>query len=339
MVGVGVGSRHGILIKGGAPLQKLSKIGAVVFDKTGTLTEGQPKVTDIVPAAANEKEVLRLAAALEAKSEHSLAQAILAHAKKEKIPYTPTPYFEAVAGRGVKGKIDKVEYFLGNQKFVTCAIPESIKKSVEELESAGKTVAILFTQKEILGLIAIADEPRATAAAAIRNLNNMKIETYLLSGDNQRSAQAVAQKLGIKNVIAEVLPDEKSAVIQKIGRQKNVAMVGDGINDAPALARADVGIAMGGGTDVAIETGDVVLVRSDPRDVALAIQLSRRTVAKIYQNLFFSLFYNSIGIPVAAGVFALAGITLRPEFAGLAMALSSVSVVTNSLLLKFRRLN
>jgi Cu+-exporting ATPase len=251
-----------------------------------------------------------------------------------------------VAGRGVKGEIDGVEYFLGNRKLLSSL--DSFRRSgvdtrnkseyddvIKKLESAGKTVAILFTDSRILGLIAIADEPRATAVDAIHDLHKMKIETYLLSGDNERAVRAVARRLGIKNVIAEVLPDEKSAVIEEIGKLKTVAMVGDGINDAPALARADVGIAMGGGTDVAIEAGDAVLVRSDPRDVAVAIQLSRRTVGKIYQNLFFSLFYNSIGIPVAAGVFAFAGLTLRPEFAGLAMALSSVSVVTNSLLLRF----
>jgi Cu+-exporting ATPase len=339
IVGTGQGSRMGVLIKGGEPLQKLGKISAVVFDKTGTLTEGNPKVTDVLAFAANAKEVLTLAASLESASEHSLAKAILEKAKAEKIKPKTQTGFKAVAGRGIEAKIDGKLYRFGSPIF---AHESGIKDlpETEHLENAGKTVALLFDDKAVLGAIAIADQPKKTAAAAIKMLTKMKIATFILSGDNRRSVAAVANQLGIKNVIAEVLPNEKSHQIAKLqNRGQVVAMVGDGINDAPALAVADVGIAMGGGTDVAIETGDVVLVKGDPRDVGNAISLSKSVIAKIHQNLFFSLFYNSVGIPIAAGVFVFAGLTLRPEIAGLAMALSSVSVVTNSLTLRMWRPN
>jgi Cu+-exporting ATPase len=339
IVGTGQGSRMGVLIKGGEPLQNLSKINAVVFDKTGTLTEGNPKVTDISGLSATEKEVLTLAGSLESASEHSLAKAILERTGQDKITLRNHSGFQAVAGRGIEARIGGKLYRLGNPAFALASgitdLPE-----VEGHENDGKTVVMLFDDKEVLGLIAITDQPKKTAREAVEMLDKMKIETYILSGDNKRSAVAVATTLGIANVIAEVLPDEKSAKIAELQKQgKTVAMVGDGINDAPALALADVGIAMGSGTDVAIETGDVVLVKGDPRDVANAIALSKSVVAKIYQNLFFSLFYNSVGIPVATGVFAFAGFSLRPEIAGLAMALSSVSVVLNSLTLQAWRSN
>ncbi|MDR3298305.1 MAG: cadmium-translocating P-type ATPase [Candidatus Nomurabacteria bacterium] len=334
MVGVGQGSKYGILIKGGEALQKIGKVSAVVFDKTGTITEGKPKVTDVVALSGGKDEVLRIAASLEQSSEHSLANAISDEAKKRKIKLQKISDFRAVAGRGVQAKIGRTEYFLGNQKFMPGDILYD-RTELDKMENDGKTVAILFTKKTVLGLIAIADRPRETAGATIKALVKMKITPYLLSGDNRRSVAAVAEKVGIKKTIAEVLPEQKSDKIKKLQRGGAVvAMVGDGINDAPALAQADVGIAMGSGTDVAIETGEIVLVKGDPRDVAVAIKLSKATVAKIYQNLFFSLLYNTAGIPIAAGVFAGIGLTLKPEFAGLAMALSSVSVVTNSLLLK-----
>ncbi|MDR1000268.1 MAG: cadmium-translocating P-type ATPase [Clostridiales bacterium] len=335
MAGTGQGSRMGILIKGGEPLQKIGGVNAVVFDKTGTLTEGKPVVTDIIALKKTEREILQIAATLESSSEHSLAKAILDKAENENIKPARHTDFKAVAGRGVQAKIRNKTYYLGNVAFAgehsKGKLPE-----IASLENEGKTVALLFDEVSVLGAIAIADRPKKTAAKAVKLLAKMKIETYILSGDNRRSVAATARKLGIQNTFAEVLPGEKSDKIAELQQSgKKVAMVGDGINDAPALALADVGIAMGGGTDVAIESGDVVIVNGDPRDVADAIRLGRATLRKIHQNLFFSLFYNAAGIPIAAGVSAFAGISLKPELAGLAMALSSVSVVSNSLLLRF----
>lgn len=337
MVGTGQGSRMGILIKGGEPLQKIGKVDTIVFDKTGTLTNSKPIVTDIIATTKTEQEILQIAATLESSSEHSLAGAILEKAKSANIKPSAYRDFKAVAGRGVEAYIGDKIYYLGNPAFVTENSKAKLPK-IEQVEREGKTIAILFNDTTILGIIAIADQPKNTAREAVAELHRMNMETYILSGDNQRSVSAIAEKLGIKNTIAEVLPNEKFekiVALRKAGR--NVAMVGDGINDAPAMAKANIGIAMGNGTDVAIETGDVVLVKGDPRDIATAIKLSRATVSKIYQNLFFSLFYNIAGIPIAAGVFAYAGLSLKPEIAGLAMALSSVSVVSNSLLLRFFR--
>ncbi|MBP6925097.1 copper-translocating P-type ATPase [Candidatus Saccharibacteria bacterium] len=337
MVGAGQGSKLGILIKGGEPLQKLSQIKNVVFDKTGTLTEGKPEVTDVVSVSKNsERELLSIIASLEASSEHSLAKAILTKAKQDKINFSSVSNFKAISGRGISGEVENINYAFGNIKLIIdkqIAISDETQKIYDELEAAGKTVAILSDDKNTLGIVAIKDRPRIHAKATIEELSKMKISTTILSGDNKRAVAAIAGELGIKNVIAEVLPEDKSNVIKRLQAQSQTAMVGDGINDAPALAQADVGIAMGSGTDVAMESGDVVLVKGDPRDVADAIKLSKATVRKIYQNLFFSLVYNVAGIPIAAGVFAFAGWSLKPEIAGLAMALSSVSVVLNSLLL------
>ena len=337
MVGAGQGSKLGILIKGGEPLQKLSQIKNVVFDKTGTLTEGKPEVTDVVSVSKNsERELLSIVASLEASSEHSLAKAILTKAKQDKINFSSVSNFKAISGRGISGEVENINYAFGNIKLIIdkqIAISDETQKIYDELEATGKTVAILSDDKNTLGIVAIKDRPRIHAKATIEELSKMKISTTILSGDNKRAVAAIAGELGIKNVIAEVLPEDKSNVIKRLQAQSQTAMVGDGINDAPALAQADVGIAMGSGTDVAMESGDVVLVKGDPRDVADAIKLSKATVRKIYQNLFFSLVYNVAGIPIAAGVFAFAGWSLKPEIAGLAMALSSVSVVLNSLLL------
>ena len=337
MVGTGQGSKLRILIKGGEPLQKLSQIKNVVFDKTGTLTEGKPEVTDVVSVSKNsEHELLSIIASLEASSEHSLAKAILTKAKQDKISFSSVSNFKAISGRGISGEVENINYAFGNIKMIIdkqIAISDETQKIYDELEAAGKTVAILSDDKNTLGIVAIKDRPRIHAKAAIEELSKMKISTTILSGDNKRAVAAIAGELGIKNVIAEVLPEDKSNVIKRLQAQSQTAMVGDGINDAPALAQADVGIAMGSGTDIAMESGDVVLVKGDPRDGADAIKLSKATVRKIYQNLFFSLVYNVAGIPIAAGVFAFAGWSLKPEIAGLAMALSSVSVVLNSLLL------
>ena len=337
MVGTGQGSKLRILIKGGEPLQKLSQIKNVVFDKTGTLTEGKPEVTDVVSVSKNsEHELLGIIASLEASSEHSLSKAILNKAKQDNTSFSSVSNFKAISGRGISGEVENINYAFGNIKMIIdkqIAISDETQKIYDELEAAGKTVAILSDDKNTLGIVAIKDRPRIHAKAAIEELSKMKISTTILNGDNKRAVAAIAGELGIKNVIAEVLPEDRSNVIKRLQAQSQTAMVGDGINDAPALAQADVGIAMGSGTDIAMESGDVVLVKGDPRDVADAIKLSKATVRKIYQNLFFSLVYNVAGIPIAAGVFAFAGWSLKPEIAGLAMALSSVSVVLNSLLL------
>lgn len=337
MVGMGKGSQLGVLIKGGEPLQKLSTIRSLVFDKTGTLTVGSPQVSDIVEVTASEQDILRIAASLEAKSEHSLARAILEAASMRAISPEPVDAFRAVAGGGITGVIHTTTYFLGNTRLLdqqNSTLDKTTLARKEALENAGKTVAVLASDTTVLGLLAITDTLRPGAKEAIHQLRDMHIDTTILSGDNQRAVSAIAAELGIANIRAEVLPEEKAAVIKDLQRSQPVGMIGDGINDAPALAQADVGIAMGSGTDVAIETGDVVLVKGDPRDIVTAIRLSRATVRKIYQNLFFSLAYNVLGIPIAAGVFTFAGLSLRPELAGLAMALSSVSVVSNSLLLR-----
>jgi Cu+-exporting ATPase len=345
MVGTGEGSRHGILIKGGAPLQLTSKISDVVFDKTGTLTLGQPIVTDVLalePNLWNQGSVLQIAASLEAGSEHSLARAITDYAAQKKLKLLNYFDLQAFPGRGIGGQIDGKKYYLGNRAMARqhhLAPPdETLTRQIERLEQRGQTISYLFSSDKIIGVIAISDQVKNSAVKAVRDLKKLKLSVHLLTGDNRRTAQAVAEQLGIESVIAEVLPDQKAHEIvrlQTAGHQ--VAMVGDGINDAPALATATIGIAMGTGTDVAMETGDIVLVRGDPRDVATAIRLGRATLRKIYQNLFFSLVYNAAGIPIAAGALVAVGLRLQPELAGLAMALSSISVVANSLTLRFFR--
>lgn len=342
MVGTGKGAEHGILIKGGEPLEAACKVKAVVFDKTGTLTKGKPEVTDVVSAGlTDEEEITTLAASLEKLSEHPLAEAIVKYAEEEDISLEETKEFRAVPGHGVVGKIGGNKYYLGNRKLLTdiVGLPESatqkVERKIRKLEEQGKTVMILTSDKEVLGLVAVADTIKETTVEAVRALEALGIEVFMITGDNQRTAEAIARLAGIKNVLAEVLPEDKANEVKKLqGTGVKVAMVGDGINDAPALAQADLGIAMGSGTDVAMETGGIVIIRNDLRDVLTAIQLSRETVGKIKQNMFFALFYNVAGIPIAARVFASLGLVLRPELAGLAMAFSSISVVSNSLLLK-----
>lgn len=329
MVGTGRGAELGTLIKGGEPLQKIETIKVVVFDKTGTITVGKPQVTDIIPAPGEKlQEVLRIAASLEQNSEHSLAQALIQKAKEQKIPLLSTQNFQALPGRGVTAKIAGQIYFFGK--------PQVPSATVTRLQNAGKTVMILSADKKELGLVAVADVVKPHAAETVKSLKSRGLAVYLLTGDNQRTANAIAREAGIDNVFAEVLPEDKINKIKDLARHLNggIAMVGDGINDAPALAQADVGIAMGSAADVALEAGGIVLIKNDPRDVITALDLSRATMNKIRQNLFFALIYNVIGIPIAAHLFARWGIVLRPELAGLAMALSSVSVVTNSLLLR-----
>ena len=339
MVGTGKGAEYGVLIKGGEPLEAANKIKAIIFDKTGTLTNGRPEVTDVVEMGlVDEDEVISLAAGLEKLSEHPLAEAIVKYAEEESIKINEVKNFKAIPGHGVEGEINNEKYYLGNRKLLSDIglDAEAVERKIRKLEENGKTVMLLASTKAVLGLIAVADTLKETTLEAIQNLQKRKIEVYMITGDNRRTAEAIAKQIGIKNVLAEVLPEDKASEVKKLQDSGlKVAMVGDGINDAPALAQADLGIAMGGGTDVAMETGGIVIIKNDLRDVITAINLSRETVGKIRQNMFFALFYNVIGIPIAARVFVGLGLVLKPELAGLAMAFSSISVVSNSLLLKY----
>lgn len=339
MVGTGKAAEHGILIKGGEPLETACRINAIVFDKTGTLTNGKPEVTDIVSLGSHdEDEILTVAATLERASEHPLAEAIYKYADEEGLKLGEAANFQAIPGHGVQGDIDGTTYYFGNRKLITDVVGlpiERFNRKLERLESQGKTAMILATKNEIVGTVAVADTVKSTSQEAIEALKARGIDVWMITGDNQRTAQAIASQLGITNVLAEVLPEDKAGNVKRIQESgKVVAMVGDGINDAPALAQADLGIAMGSGTDVAMETGGIVIIKNDLRDVVKAIQMSRATVSKIRQNMFFALFYNVAGIPIAARAFAFVGLVLKPELAGLAMALSSISVVANSLMLR-----
>lgn len=341
MVGTGKGAEHGVLIKGGEPLEAACQVKAIVFDKTGTLTKGKPEVTDVTGAQADEEEVVAIAASLEKRSEHPLAEAIVTYAEEETISLRDVTDFRAIPGHGVEGTIDGQKYYIGNRKLMTdvvglsSAIIEKVERKIRKLEEGGKTVMIVGSAQDILGLIAVADTLKDTTVEAVAAIKKRGIEVYMMTGDNRRTAEAIAKQVGITNVLAEVLPEDKANEVKKLQESgKKVAMVGDGINDAPALAQADLGIAMGSGTDVAMETGGIVIIKNDLRDVITAITLSRETMSKIKQNMFFALFYNVIGIPIAARVFVALGLVLKPELAGLAMALSSVSVVTNSLFLR-----
>lgn len=333
MVGTGKGAENGILIKGGEALESANGIDLVIFDKTGTLTKGTPEVTDVLAFGKDDTEVLRIAASLERNSEHPLAEAIVQAAKG--VSEQPSG-FEAVAGHGVKGVVGDKNILVGTLKLMkneSVPVTEEIEGKKNELENAGKTVMMVAEEKKIIGLIAVADTVKETSRHAVEKLHGMKIKTAMITGDNQRTANAIAEQVGIDTVLAEVLPEDKASQVKRLQAQGHrVAMVGDGINDAPALAQANLGIAMGSGTDIAIETGGIVLVKNDLLDVVAALRLSRLTMTKIRQNMFWALFYNSIGIPIAA--FGL----LRAEFAGLAMAFSSVSVVLNSLRLKRKKL-
>ncbi|MBI4653003.1 copper-translocating P-type ATPase [Candidatus Kuenenbacteria bacterium] len=338
-VGTGKGAEYGVLIKGGEPLEAACKIKTIVFDKTGTLTKGKPELTDIIGlSSSDEEEIASIAASLEKLSEHPLAEAIVKYVEEESISLDEVNNFKAIPGHGVEGIIKNQKYFFGNRKLISDIVGLDVNKAerkIRKLEENGKTTMILASDKEILGLIAVADTLKENTIEAVQQLQKRNIEIYMITGDNQRTAEAIAKQIGIKYILAEVLPEDKANEIKKLqGTGIKVAMVGDGINDAPALAQADLGIAMGGGTDVAMETGGIVIIKNDLRDVLTAIKLSRETMSKIKQNMFFALFYNVIGIPIAARVFISFGLILKPELAGLAMALSSVSVVSNSLLLR-----
>jgi Cu+-exporting ATPase len=335
MVATGRGAELGILIKGGEALQSLAAVNVVVFDKTGTLTEGKPAVTDIVPA---DDEIVRLVASLERSSEHPLGAAIVEYAKKKQLPLTTADSFEALAGRGVVGRVGNVEAVVGNRTLLTERGIDlgPLANDADRLAAEGKTPVFAAISGRLAGLIAVADPIKATSRQAAKVLRDMGIQVTLLTGDNRRTAAAVAEQVGIEHVVAEVLPAGKVDEVKRLrAGGKTVAMVGDGINDAPALAAADVGIALGTGTEIAVEAGDVTLMRGDPRGVADAIALARRTMRVMRQNLFWAFVYNVVGIPVAAGVLYPAfGVLLSPVLASAAMAVSSVSVVTNSLRLR-----
>lgn len=339
MVGTGKGAEHGILIKGGEPLEAANKVNAIIFDKTGTLTKGKPEVTDIESYKdMDEDEILEIAASLEKQSEHPLAEAIYKYAEEEGISLAEVQNFQAIPGHGVQGEVNQTLYYLGNRKLITDVVGLSIdriNRKMQRLEDQGKTAMILSTKEDVIGVVAVADTVKETSREAVEKLLKMKIDVYMITGDNLRTAQAIAQQVGITNVLAEVLPQDKANEVKKLQDMgKKVAMVGDGINDAPALAQADLGIAMGSGTDVAMETGGIVIIKNDLRDVVNAIDLAKETMSKIKQNMFFALFYNVMGIPIAARMLIGFGLVLKPELAGLAMALSSISVVGNSLLLR-----
>ncbi|MEK7639957.1 MAG: heavy metal translocating P-type ATPase [Patescibacteria group bacterium] len=346
ITGTGLGAQKGILIKGGEALEAARKIDVVVFDKTGTLTHGKPVVTDVVvvgkSASQQDSEsaratILRLAAAVEQRSEHPLAAAIVNAAKEKKFNLPEPQDFQSITGKGVSATVDSHTLLLGNRLLMSDAKVSlgDHEREVEQLESQGKTAMLVAADGTFAGIIAVADTVKQTSKQAVEALAKIGIHSIMITGDNERTAKAIAQQVGIQEVRAQVLPQDKSAAVKDLQTSgKRVAFVGDGINDAPALAQAELGIAIGSGTDVALETGQIVLVRDDLMDVVRAITLARRTFRKIVQNLFWALFYNVAGIPIAAGVFVGIGLTLRPELAGLAMALSSVSVVSNSLLLK-----
>lgn len=337
MVGTGRGAKQGILIKSAEALENAHDIATVALDKTGTITKGEPEVTDVIAAEGIEAgDLLMLAFGLEKKSEHPLARAICAHAEARGSDQLPVKDFRQVAGRGLAGTTEGAEALGGNAAMMQEAGIElgTLEQRAEELALEGKTPLFFAWGGQLLGLIAVADQVKPTSAAAVQELRALGVRTVMLTGDNERTAAAIQQQVGVDDVVAGVLPDGKDAQVRELAQAGKVAMVGDGINDAPALARADVGIAIGAGTDVAIESADMVLVRNDLMDVAAGIQLSRATMRNIKQNLFWALFYNVICIPVAAGALSPLGITLTPDIAAAAMSLSSIFVVTNALRLR-----
>ena len=334
MVGNGLGAKNGILFKTAASLEAAGRTKIVALDKTGTITSGEPKVTDILPAeGVTESELLTLAASLEQKSEHPLAKAVLAYAETETIACPDVTDFTALPGNGLSAKLDGMEIFGGNASFIATKVevPEALQNDAAALSAQGKTPLFFGGAGRLMGVIAVADTIKEDSPRAIQELQNMGIRVVMLTGDNQRTADAIGRQAGVDEVIAGVLPDGKETVIRKLQESGKVAMVGDGINDAPALTRADTGIAIGAGTDVAIDAADVVLMNSKLSDVPAAIRLSRAALRNIHENLFWAFIYNIIGIPLAAGVFIPLGLTLNPMFGAAAMSLSSFCVVSNAL--------
>ena len=337
MVGTGRSAKMGVLLKNGTVLQEIQKVQTIVFDKTGTLTEGKPVVTDII---GDETEVLGLAASLEEASQHPLAQAIVKRASEAGLEIQTVENFQALHGKGVSGQINGKQVLLGNAKMLDgMNISSTYQEKLEELEKEAKTVVYLAVDNEIKGLLALQDIPKENAKLAISQLKKRGLKTVMLTGDNAGVARAIADQIGIEEVIAGVLPEEKAHEIHKLQSAGKVAFVGDGINDAPALSVADVGIAMGAGTDIAIESADLVLTTNNLLGVVRAFDMSKKTFNRILLNLFWAFIYNVAGIPIAAGVFSGIGLVLNPELAGLAMAFSSVSVLTSSLLLNFSKID
>lgn len=337
MVGTGRSAKMGVLLKNGTVLQEIQKVQTVVFDKTGTLTEGKPVVTDVV---GDEGEVISLAASLEDVSQHPLAQAIVNRASELGISLYPVENFQALHGKGVTGIINGKQVLLGNAKLLAdLAIPHDYQERFDLLEKEAKTVVFLSVDGQLKGLIALQDVPKENAREAIAKLKKRGLRTVMLTGDNAGVAHAIAEQIGIEEVIANVLPEEKAHEIHKLQKNGKLAFVGDGINDAPALSVADVGIAMGSGTDIAIESADLVLTTNNLLGLARAFDMSKKTFNRILLNLFWASIYNLIGIPIAAGVFSGIGLVLNPELAGLAMAFSSVSVLISSLMLNFTKID
>ena len=342
MVGNGMGAKNGILFKNAVSLENAGRTQIIALDKTGTITAGEPKVTDILPASdVKEKDLLYLAVSLEQKSEHPLARAILQCGEEKQITPGEATDFQALAGNGLVASCKGKMLYGGNYAFISrkLTVPKQLQEAAENLAQAGKTPLFFAQGKQLLGIIAVADVIKEDSAQAIQELRNMGIQVVMLTGDNERTAQTIAKQAGVDHVVAGVLPDGKEAVIRKLKEYGKVAMVGDGINDAPALTRADLGIAIGAGTDVAIDAADVVLMKSRLSDVPAAIRLSRVTLRNIHQNLFWAFIYNAIGIPLAAGVFIPLGLTLNPMFGAAAMSLSSFCVVTNALRLNLFKLH
>ena len=336
MVGTGRAAKLGILIKNGEVLETASHIKNVAFDKTGTITQGQPVVTDVI---GEQEQALTLAAGLESLSEHPLAGAIVKKAQDQKLTLPTVTDFKNLTGQGVTGIINGQTVFVGKPDLASQSIAKTLQVKMNQLQSDGKTVAAIGQAGKVIGLIAIQDVPKPSAKAAIEKLKQQGYHTVMITGDNEQAAQAIAKQVGIDEVIASVMPGDKAQRVKNLQNQGVTAFVGDGINDAPALATADVGIAMGSGTDVAIETGGIVLIKNSLKDIVKALSIAKKTFARIKLNLFWALIYNLIGIPIAAGVFAHWGIELSPALAGLAMAFSSASVVDSSLLLNVAKID
>lgn len=338
-VGIGRGAELGVLIKNGEALEIAEKLTTIVFDKTGTLTRGTPEVTDVVNFGMSEDDLLSLAASIEKNSEHPIAEAVVRYAQQKKINIPDSKAFNTFSGKGVIGEVRNRQVIIGNRTLFqerNIFIPDGAEEKISQLENDGKTVIIVSVDDKVQGVIAIADALKETTPDAIKEFKKMGLKLVMITGDNAKTARVIGQKIGIDQVFAEVLPQDKAEAVKRLQEQGEVvAFIGDGINDAPALAQADVGIAIGSGTDVAIESGDIVLIKDDLIDAVAAVQLSKKVMSRIKQNLFWAFAYNTALIPVAAGVlYPLTGIAFRPELAGLAMAMSSVTVVTLSLMLK-----
>ncbi|MCH5202414.1 MAG: heavy metal translocating P-type ATPase [Oscillospiraceae bacterium] len=343
MVGSGIGAKQGILFKTAASLETAGKVSYVLLDKTGTITKGEPTVTDIITVEDSEENIseddfLRIACSLEKKSEHPLSKAIIAEGNRRSLDYTPVDNFKTETGNGLKGTLDGKSLVGGSYAFISkvADVSERVKNQADSLANQGKTPLFFACDNKLLGIIAVADIVKSDSKTAVRDLRNMGITTIMLTGDNSRTANAIGEQVGVDRIIADVLPDGKEQVVKDLMKKGKVAMVGDGINDAPALTRADIGIAIGAGTDIAVDSADVVLMNNSLGDVSAAIRLSRGTLRNIHQNLFWAFIYNVIGIPLACGIWIpIFGLTLSPMFGAAAMSLSSFCVVTNALRLNF----